>query len=81
MECHDVRHFIHSDGSIEADFNDQVELLSEAVEYFLAEPSKSARKRKPFRKLPWKKISQWMKDNGSSYLFAPATCARKWEEI
>lgn len=32
-------------------------------------------------KPPWKKISEWMKDNGASYPFAPATCAKKWEHI
>jgi hypothetical protein len=55
--------------------------LHEGVEHFVSEYSGSSKKEKPFRKLPWKKISQWMKDEGSSYLFAPATCAKKWEEI
>ena len=31
--------------------------------------------------LPWKKMSKWMKSKGSSYEFAPATCAKKWQEI
>ncbi|KAK6436479.1 hypothetical protein LTR95_007330 [Oleoguttula sp. CCFEE 5521] len=32
-------------------------------------------------KLPWKRISVWIKEHGGSYLFAPATCAKKWEEV
>ncbi|QIW96832.1 hypothetical protein AMS68_002350 [Peltaster fructicola] len=32
-------------------------------------------------KVPWKKIAQWLDDNGASYKFASATCARKWDEI
>lgn len=31
--------------------------------------------------LPWKKMAGWMKKKGSSYEFAPATCAKKWAEI
>ncbi|GAB7326180.1 hypothetical protein MBLNU13_g10179t3 [Cladosporium sp. NU13] len=32
-------------------------------------------------KLPWKYIAQYMEEHGSSYSFAPATCAKKWDEL
>jgi hypothetical protein len=32
-------------------------------------------------KMPWKKISEYIVDNGGSYAFAPATCAKKWETL
>ena len=50
----------------------QLELLAEAVEKF---------DRGEGANLPWKKMAKWMKKEGSSYLFAPATCAKKWQEI
>ncbi|KAH9838202.1 hypothetical protein Tdes44962_MAKER08206 [Teratosphaeria destructans] len=31
-------------------------------------------------KIPWKKICEWMVEQGASYSFAPATCAKVWQE-
>lgn len=63
-------------------------LLREAVEHFsdAMHTSTSGRKtnvrqRENFSILPWKKIAEWMLAKGSSYPFAGATCARKWEQI
>jgi len=38
-------------------------------------------KRPPRGKLPWKKIGDWIREEGGSYHFGAATCAKKWEEI
>jgi hypothetical protein len=38
-------------------------------------------KRRRTGKLPWKDISAYIKHNGGSYSFAPATCARRWDEV
>ncbi|KAK5687889.1 hypothetical protein LTR17_026677 [Elasticomyces elasticus] len=32
-------------------------------------------------KLPWKKIGDWVADNGGSYRFGGSTCARKWDQL
>ncbi|KAF2211623.1 hypothetical protein CERZMDRAFT_98504 [Cercospora zeae-maydis SCOH1-5] len=32
-------------------------------------------------RLPWKKISDYLKQEGVSYPFAAATCARKWKDL
>lgn len=32
-------------------------------------------------KTPWKKVAEWMAAHGASYPFAPATCAKKWEQL
>ena len=37
--------------------------------------------RRAKQKIPWKKVGEWMQEHGSSYTFAPATCAKKWEEM
>jgi hypothetical protein len=50
------------------------------VEHFSSPTSRVKRGRKS-NKLPWKKISDWMIGQGASYPFAPATCARKWDDI
>lgn len=31
-------------------------------------------------KVPWKKVSERIREMGGTYLFAPATCAKKWVE-
>ena len=59
----------------------QINLLSFAVKKLSSHIGLTPRGRKNWRKMPWKKISQWMKENGASYIFAPATCAKKWAEI
>lgn len=55
----------------------QVRLLEDAIEMYV--DSESARD--SHGRIPWKKISNWMKENGSSYTFAGATCARKWKAL
>ncbi|KYG41683.1 hypothetical protein M433DRAFT_137840 [Acidomyces richmondensis BFW] len=32
-------------------------------------------------KIPWKMVSKWIQENGGSYAFGPATCAKKWDAI
>lgn len=32
-------------------------------------------------RMPWKKVSEWMSKKGSTYVFAPATCAKKFKEL
>ena len=32
-------------------------------------------------KVPWKKVSQYIWNNGGSYQFGNATCKKKWCEI
>ncbi|KAK4507010.1 hypothetical protein PRZ48_000744 [Zasmidium cellare] len=54
-----------------------VRLLHDAIDIFV--DSESARDN--HGRIPWKKISDWMKENGSSYTFAGATCARKWKAL
>ena len=50
----------------------QLDLLRDAVERY---------DRGNGAALPWQKMAKWMKKEGSSYEFAPATCAKKWQEI
>ncbi|KAF2172919.1 hypothetical protein M409DRAFT_16874 [Zasmidium cellare ATCC 36951] len=54
-----------------------IRLLEDAVDMF----ADSVSARYNHGRIPWKKISDWMKDNGSSYTFAGATCARKWKAL
>ncbi|KAK3711706.1 hypothetical protein LTR37_009483 [Vermiconidia calcicola] len=58
-----------------------VTLLRRAVKYYVREDSASPCLRRGAKKMPWKKVSEWMHERGSSYFFAPATCAKKWEEL
>jgi hypothetical protein len=65
----------------------QIMLLVDAVERF-SEPSQGSssrktnvRQRSNSGKLPWKKVAEWMFSHGSSYPFAGATCAKKWEQM
>lgn len=58
---------------------DDLRILHRAVTRF-----SSARGRSGARdggRLPWKKISDYLVHNGSTYHFAAATCARKWKEL
>jgi hypothetical protein len=65
----------------------QIMILVDAVERF-SEPSQGSssrktnvRQRSNGGKLPWKKVAEWMFSHGSSYPFAGATCAKKWEQM
>ncbi|KAF2486584.1 hypothetical protein BDY17DRAFT_321364 [Neohortaea acidophila] len=57
-------------------------LLRRAVRYYCTGvEAEKLKVRAGRRRTPWKKVSEWMKKHGGSYRFAPATCARKWEEV
>ncbi|KAF2863321.1 hypothetical protein K470DRAFT_262089 [Piedraia hortae CBS 480.64] len=43
----------------------------------LARPQKRTGRVKP----PWKKISEWMRDNGASYKFSAAACSKRWRTL
>ncbi|KAK5136219.1 hypothetical protein LTR08_003826 [Meristemomyces frigidus] len=58
-----------------------VVLLRRAVAHFSRDQHLEGRARVSVRKIPWKKISTWIKVNGGTYLFAPATCASKWDAL
>ncbi|KAK5172091.1 uncharacterized protein LTR77_003729 [Saxophila tyrrhenica] len=58
-----------------------IALLRRAVKHFRQDGVESSRNRRAAKKMPWKKIGEWMQEHGSSYTFAPATCAKKWDEI
>lgn len=78
-----VLHLDLADGLIEwcADNRMQVRLLKRAVTVHLKRKAAGNYAKMREGKVPWKRISAWIKDNGGSYLFAPATCARKWDEV
>lgn len=59
----------------------QVRLLRSAVRYHKLLREEGAYVRHRDGKLPWKQIAERMKADGASYVFAPATCAKKYEEI
>ncbi|CEJ82038.1 hypothetical protein VHEMI02130 [[Torrubiella] hemipterigena] len=50
-------------------------LLRQAIDHF-AEGGNIRR-----AKLPWKKIAEYIEDNGGTYLFGPATCKKKWMSL
>jgi len=63
------------------DTNDkQLRLLRDAQTYFLVEEGYQ-HKAKSYRKVPWKKVADWMLEHGASYAFGPGTCARKASEL
>ena len=33
------------------------------------------------RKVPWKKVAEYIAKNGGSYHFGNATCRKKWDDI
>lgn len=61
--------------------NQQVRLLRRGVAHSKKLRTEGAYNRIRGTKLPWKYIAQYMEDHGSSYSFAPATCAKKWDEL
>ncbi|GAB7354030.1 hypothetical protein MBLNU459_g4615t1, partial [Dothideomycetes sp. NU459] len=63
-------------------------LLRQAIEENAAASSaapsniaRSGRRSLVMSRPPWKKVSETMQKNGASYPFAPATCAKKWEQV
>lgn len=58
----------------------QLALLERAVSHFVGSDG-SAKGRDVHSRVPWKKISEWMRSRGSSYTFAPATCAKKYRDM
>ncbi|EME89058.1 uncharacterized protein MYCFIDRAFT_89639 [Pseudocercospora fijiensis CIRAD86] len=57
-----------------------LQLLEHAVSHFERFDG-TVRGREVHSRVPWKKISDWMRSRGSSYTFAPATCAKKYREL
>lgn len=64
-----------------ADNGDKVRLLRRGVAYHRKLRNEGAYNRHRDGKLPWGHISTWMREHGSSYTFAPATCKKKYDEI
>jgi hypothetical protein len=53
----------------------QLRLLERAVRHY-------AKNEDPARvKIPWKKVGEWIVENGGSYHFGNATCRKKWDEM
>ena len=61
--------------------NQQIRLLRRGVAHAKKLRTEGAYNRSRSSKLPWKYIAQYMEKHGSSYSFAPATCAKKWDEL
>ena len=62
--------------------NQQVRLLRRGVAHAKQLRTEGAYNRiRSSSKLPWKYIAQYMEEHGSSYSFAPATFAKKWDEL
>ncbi len=60
--------------------NADVALLRRAVKHYRQEGVGDPSARRGTKKIPWKKVGEWMQEHGSSYTFAPATCAKKWAD-
>jgi hypothetical protein len=58
-----------------------VRLLRRAVAHVNKQPSGNGHRRRRTGKLPWKEVSEYITRYGGSYCFAPATCAKKWDEV
>jgi hypothetical protein len=58
-----------------------VRLLRRGVAYVSRQPAVNGNRRRRTGKLPWKDISEYIRQHGGSYSFAPATCAKKWDEV
>ncbi|KAK5123346.1 hypothetical protein LTR85_002777 [Meristemomyces frigidus] len=56
-------------------------LLLEAVAESMRNPRGGAAPKVAGRKVPWKVVSRRIKENGGTYLFAPATCAKRWDAL
>jgi len=59
-----------------------IRLLRRGVAYVLRQPTvNGTNKRRRTGKLPWKDVSSYICQHGGSYSFAPATCAKKWDDV
>jgi hypothetical protein len=58
-----------------------VRLLRRGVAYVSRQPVVNGNRRRRTGKLPWKDISAYIRQHGGTYSFAPATCAKKWDEV
>ena len=58
-----------------------VRLLRRGVAFVSRQPAVNGNRRRRTGKLPWKDISAYIREHGGTYSFAPATCAKKWEEV
>ena len=59
-----------------------IRLLRRGVAYVSRQPAVNGTNRRcRTGKLPWKDISAYIRQHGGSYTFAPATCAKKWDEV
>ncbi|KAL2886503.1 hypothetical protein HOO65_060333 [Ceratocystis lukuohia] len=56
-------------------FPRDIDLLREGVEYFCDQRSIDQ------GKIPWKRVAEYILQNGGSYLFGNATCRKKWDEM
>ena len=56
-------------------------LLRRVVAYVSRQPAGNGNRRRRTGKLPWKDVSEYIRQHGGSYSFAPATCAKKWDEV
>ena len=59
----------------------QVRLLRRGVAHAKKLRAEGAYNRARSTKLPWKYIAGYIEEHGGSYSFAPATCAKKWDEL
>ncbi|KAM3419156.1 hypothetical protein BST61_g5100 [Cercospora zeina] len=58
---------------------DDVRLLRRAVARFSGQHGRG--RGRDSGRLPWKQVSDYLTQEGSSYHFAAATCARKWKDL
>jgi hypothetical protein len=61
--------------------NSQIHLLRRGVARAHKLRGEGAYNRSRSSKLPWKHIAEYIEKHGGSYSFAPATCAKKWDEV
>lgn len=61
----------------------KVRLLCEAVNVYSEDGRISPYSRRPVppTKIPWKKVAQYIWNNGGSYHFGNSTCKKKWCEV
>jgi hypothetical protein len=59
----------------------QIRLLRRGVARAHKHRGEGAYIRSRSSKLPWKHIAEYIEEHGGSYSFAPATCAKKWDEV
>jgi hypothetical protein len=65
----------------DADSYRQIRLLRRGVAHAKKLRTEGAYIRTRSTKLPWKYIAEYIEEHGGTYSFAPATCAKKWDEL